>query len=102
MQSQWAPTTATQLYVNTQATSQIIDKFTAYNADAASQTLTVYIVPSGGTLDTSYTVLVIPITSLQSYLCGELVGHDLDPGDSIWCAAGTISTISVRCSGRTR
>lgn len=103
IQPQWVQITATSVYINGQSTSQIIDKFEARNDNAATQTLTVYLVPSGtGTPDNSHIRLSVPIASTQTYLCGEIVGHDLDPGDSIWLLATLGLSISVRCSGRTR
>jgi hypothetical protein len=77
-----------------------IDKFTANNVDAAAQTLTVHVVPSGLSADDSNKQLVVEIEPGFSYLCGEIVGMDLEAGDSIHVLASTASTISIRSNGR--
>jgi hypothetical protein len=77
-----------------------IDKFTANNTDAAAQTLTVHVVPNGGTADASNKQLEVEIEAGYSYLCGEIVGMDLEQGDSLWVEASAASTISIRSNGR--
>lgn len=79
----------------------IIDKFTATNTDASAVTLTVYIVPSGGTAGGSNTVI-----SAKSIAAGatsdlsELQNQILNTGDLISVFASTASKMVIRMSGR--
>lgn len=78
-----------------------IDKFTANNTHATDPcTLTVHIVPSGDSAGDANKQLVVEIDAGESYLCGEIVGQDLDAGDGLHVMASAASTISIRCNGR--
>jgi hypothetical protein len=79
----------------------IIDKFTASNTSGSDATLTVHLVPSGGSAAAGNKVLPsVNVEAGKVYLCAELVGHDLEAGDSIVALASVGSAISIRASGR--
>lgn len=80
----------------------IIDKFTATNYSAAAATISVNLVPSGGTAGNSN--LIVKAKTLQpseTYTFPELVGQTLLAGGFISTLAGTASAINIRASGRT-
>lgn len=78
----------------------LIDKFTATNTSAANATITVNLVPSGGSVAAGNRVvdnrLIAPD---ETYTFPELVGHGLEPGDFL-STAGTAASLTIRCQGR--
>lgn len=77
-----------------------IDKFTATNTSAAVVTLSVNLVPSGGTAGASNRVVSQrSIAPGESYTCPELVGQVLEPGGFISTLAGAASAVTIRASG---
>lgn len=100
--SQFVPATATQVFSNATAGEVLIDYFVARNNDTAQQTLSVWMVPSGGVNDNSNLRTVVTIAPGQSYIFTEIVGDVLAGYDSLWLMASTVSTIAVKVSGRQR
>lgn len=96
-----AESTETTQYTAPANTRTIIDKFTATNTSGAAATLTVRIVPSGGSASASNTIIsarsVAPGTT---ELCADMVTHILNPGDFISTLASAASSITIRASGR--
>jgi hypothetical protein len=92
--------TQTLQYIATNVTA-IIDKFTATNYSAAAATLSVNLVPFGGSVSND-NLIVKEKTLLpaETYTFPELTGHVLAPGSSISTFAGSASAINIRCSGR--
>lgn len=79
----------------------IIDKFTLVNTTAGAVTATIDIVDSSGA--SGVTERVISARSLaagETYTCPEMVGHILNPGDTIQGLASASTSITVRASGR--
>jgi len=101
VESAYAASSATTVYTSPAATTTIIDKFTATNTDSGAHTITVYLVPSGGTAGGSNT-----ITSAYSIAAGtaveltELKNHVLATGDFISAFADSASKVIIRASGR--
>jgi hypothetical protein len=82
-------------------TRTIIDKFTGTNTTGSSATLTIKLVPSGGTAAAANTVVSArSLSAGETYNFPEVVGHVLNTGDFISTLAGTASAISIRASGR--
>lgn len=78
----------------------IIDKFTATNYSGANATISVYLVPSGGSPGTSNgTILTRQIGPNEAYTFPALTGQILKSGDYI-STTGTATALSIRCSGR--
>tara|TARA_R110000772_G_C13214220_1_gene431227 strand:- start:682 stop:1014 length:333 start_codon:yes stop_codon:yes gene_type:complete len=78
----------------------IIDKFTGTNVSAGALTLSVNLVPSGGTAGTSN--LIVDAKSIgvgETYTFPELVGHTLDSSDFISTIASATG-VTIRASGR--
>ena len=91
----------TQFTVETAAEAIIIDKATATNAGTGAATLSVNVVQAGDTAGADN--LVIDAKSIAEgdcYLCPELVGQVMHPGDFLSAIAGTASAIVLRVSGR--
>lgn len=79
----------------------IIDKFTAINTTAGAVTLSVNIIPSGGSAgDGNLVVKTKSIGAGQTYTFPELVGQYLESGMFISTIASAASSITIRCSGR--
>jgi hypothetical protein len=79
----------------------IIDKVTATNVTAAPATITLRLVPSGGTPGPSNTItLTKTLAAGEVYPVPEAIGHILGSGEFISTLAGTASAIVLRISGR--
>ena len=76
-----------------------IDKFTAVNTTNLNVAVTVHIIPAGGASDASNQIS-INLPGLKSWPFPELVGHILEPGDSLTTACGTADAVWIRASGR--
>jgi hypothetical protein len=77
------------------------DKFTGTNTSGANVTISVNIVPNGGTAGgTNLVVDTRTIAPNETYTFPELVGHVLPPSGFISTIAGTASAIVIRASGR--
>jgi hypothetical protein len=93
--------TATTQYTSPVGTRVIIDKATVTNTDIVNRTFSVNLVPSGGSA--SNTNLVIDTRAVfpdETYLCPELIGQVLGPGDFISTVASSANALSLRISGR--
>lgn len=78
----------------------ILDKYTAYNGDTVARSITVRIVPSGGSAGASNALVVKTLQPGETYTFPELVGHVLAAGDYISEIAAAASVIVRRASGR--
>lgn len=76
-----------------------IDKFTATNRSAANATLTVHLVPAGGAVAESNAISKV-IAPGATWTAPEIVGHNMELGDSISTIASVADAISIRVSGR--
>lgn len=78
----------------------IIDKFTATNTTGGALTLSINLVPSGGSVGaTNLIVDAVSIATNATYVSTEVVGHTLDSGDVISTNASATG-ITIRASGR--
>ena len=94
-------TAQTTQYAAPNGTRAIITKATVTNTDTAPRTFSVNLVASGGSASNSN--LVVDTKSVQpdeTYLCPELVGHILQPGDFISTAASAATALTLRVSGQ--
>lgn len=78
----------------------IIDKFTCWNSSGAGETLTVYLLPAGGTHDASNQIAAKAISAGALADFSELQNQILNAGESIYVTASTGSKLSIRASGR--
>lgn len=101
IQSKIAENTQTTQYTSAAGTNTIVDKFTATNYSALAATLSVHLVPSGGTAgDGNYVSKTKTLAAGETWVFPEIVGHVLGPGDFISTLAGTVTSIAIRSSGR--
>lgn len=98
--AQYLPNADTTLYTAGTGTRAILDKCTAYNSDAASQTVAFNIVPSGGSVGAANKIVSKTLTAGETYTFPEVVGHVLEAGGFLSGIAGVASKIVVRVSGR--
>jgi hypothetical protein len=88
-------------YTSPASTRTIIDKFTATNTDSGSQTITVNLVPSGGSVGASNIVTsALSIAAGASVDLPEMKNHVLEAGDFISAKASVASKVVIRASGR--
>lgn len=79
----------------------IVDKFTATNTTASPATITVNIVPAGGSVSASNTIVSAKsVAPGETYLCPEMVGQIIDTNAMIYTLAGTASAMTIAASGR--
>lgn len=91
---------ATAQYTAPVNTRAIIDKMTVTNTTGAAATFTAYLVPAAGASGAGNKVISAQtIAPGVSYLCPEIVGHILNPGDFIVTESSAVA-LTVRISGR--
>ena len=79
----------------------VIDKFTVTNITASNATISVNLVASGQAASSSNLIVDAKIIAPdETYTLPELIGHVLDPGGFISTIAGTVSSLTIRASGR--
>jgi len=79
----------------------IIDKFTATNTSAGTETLSVNLVISGGSAgDSNLIVKTKAIAAGQTYTFPELVGQVLESGGFISTIASAATSITISAAGR--
>lgn len=90
--------TATSYYLaDAQQKRVLIKKLTFYNSDTVAQTVTVHLVPSGGTA--SATNMLIAARSLlagETWECLEAVNQCLLGGGMLQCLASLASKVSIQ------
>lgn len=101
IESKLAETSETTQYPIAEADSvrTAIDKFTAYNSGTGNATLTVKLIPQAGTAGPGNVIVVKTIAPGRTDTFPEIVGHTLEPGDSISTVCST-NSVSIRSSGR--
>lgn len=83
------------------ATRVILDKFTATNTDSSARTITIHIVPNGGSVggdNMLISAFSIPANEIKDF--SELQNHILNAGDYIAVVASVASKVVIRASGR--
>lgn len=99
--AKYAEATETTQYTCPSGMRTIIDKATVTNTSAASATIAVRLVPSGGTAGPSNTITATKtLAAGEVYALPEIVGQILGSGEFISTLAGTASAIVLRVSGR--
>ena len=90
----------TTQYTSTSART-ILDKFTVTNNDSVARTFSVNLVTVGGTAGNDN--LIIDTKTVQpdeTYLCPEMIGQVLNPGDFISTIASAANALTTRVSAR--
>lgn len=95
-----AENTQTTQYTSTGARTAI-DTFTARNYAATPVTLSVNLVPSGGSASSSNLIESMNIGPSESVRFNKVCGHTLQNGDFISTVASAASSVAIMCSGRT-
>lgn len=91
----------TTQYTAPSGTRTIIDKFTGTNTTGGAVSLTVKLIPNGGSAGASNTIVSArSLAAGECYTFPEIVGHVLNPGDVISTLASSATSITVRGSGR--
>ena len=80
----------------------IIDKFTGTNQNAVPVELSILILPPGGLSSSAEFRLLNrkEIASRGTWMCPEVVGHVLEPNESLVVLASLGASITIRASGR--
>lgn len=78
-----------------------VDKFSVTNTTSGNVTFSANVVTSAGAASAGNLVINLrPIAPKETYLCPELVGQVLSPGDFISTIAGAAASLTMRSSGR--
>lgn len=89
------------LYQVPSGVNTIIDKFTATNNDSGSRLLSVWLVTSNGSTNTSNQIVNnLSMTAGTTYDISSLQNQILGPNESIWVGSDAASVVAVRVSGR--
>lgn len=92
--------TQTTQYTAT-AVKALIDKATVTNTDTVNRSFSVNLVQSGDVAGSGNLIIddrtVVPG---ETYLCPELIGHELEPGAFISTIASAATALTLRVSGR--
>lgn len=92
--------TQTTQYTATNCRAVII-KASIGNTDTVNRTVTVNLVSSGGTAGNGNKFLINKtIVPGETYLCPELVGRVLDPGDFISTIASASTSLTIKVDGQ--
>ena len=101
LEAKQAENAQTTQYTAPASTRTILDKMTATNTTGGAVVLTVNLVASGGAAAAGNTVMSAQsIAAGTAYLCTEVAGHVLNPGDFVSTLAGAAASITIRLSGR--
>lgn len=101
LEAKFASDSATTEYTAPLNTKAIIDKFTATNTDSGAVTITIYIVPSGGSAsDSNMIVKTKSISAAETFDFSVLQNQILNTGDFIRVVASVASKMVIRISGR--
>lgn len=94
-------TNANATYYTATNVRTIIDKLTLVNTTANAETVTIDLVDAAGTAGVTERIISDhSIAAGETYRCPEVVGHILNPGDTIQGRASANTAITIRCSGR--
>lgn len=101
IQSKQAANSATTEYTCPADTKAVIHRFTATNTTGGAVTLTIYIVPNGGSAGATNKVLsALSIAANTTTDITQIQDHVLDESDFIAVEASAATSITIRCSGR--
>lgn len=93
-------TSVALLYQAGVVTKAIVKKLTVANSSANAATVTIYLVPSGGTPGAGNIITdAAPVAPGKTYESYECEGHVLETGDSIQALASAASALALRASG---
>lgn len=92
--------TATIYYTSGSGVKTRIDKLSVTNPTAGAVSITIHIVPSGGSVGDSTTITKTRgVNTLETWNCPDLVGHVLNPGDTIRALASAATSLTLMASG---
>ena len=97
-------TTGTVTYY-TAGTGQFatISQATVTNTSGGAETVTIYLVPSGGSAGDSTTIVDVKSTAANATtILSELIGHNIQPGGTIQAVASANTALTIAISGVVR
>lgn len=96
--SQFVPSSTGTLY--TAPAYAMVTAINVTNTSSAYVTLTVYVVPSGGSAgDSNALVSAKTLAPGESYQCPEVQGQVLSGNDTLQAVASAASSLNIRASG---
>lgn len=98
--SAYAANSETTVYTASTGMRTIIDKITVYNGTASSATLTIKLVPNGGSAGATNAMALKTVAAGATETFSEVVGQVLEAGGFISLLASAANTLVVRISGR--
>jgi hypothetical protein len=98
--SKYAANAETTEYTAPAGVRVIVDKLSGYNGSGGSVSVTVKLVPSGGSAGASNIIESRSIAAGDTWGFPHIVGHSLEPGGFVSIIASAASAVVVRASGR--
>lgn len=93
-------TNAAVTYYTSSSLTTRIDKFSVTNTTGGAVTITIYIVPSGGSASASNTITYQrSVNAGQTWNCPDVVGQVMKSGDFIQALASAGASLTVMASG---
>jgi hypothetical protein len=94
-------TNGTVTYYTASLVRARVDKCTVTNPTAGNDSVTIFLVPSGGSAGVSNVVVDAKVVAAhETYPCGnEVVGHWIEPGGTIQASSAAGSVLSLMISG---
>lgn len=98
--SQFAPNAQTTLYTSAAGVTTRIDKLTVQNGDTISHTISINLVPSGGSAGASNLITNAQVVSAgQTWNSPNEYGQYLNPGDALSVIASIASKLVIAVAG---
>lgn len=87
-------------YASPAKTRTILDKFTARNNTGSGVSLSIYLVPAGGSADASNLLSGATIAANTTVPFDDIALQVLGAGEKLYIEAGSGSAVAIRASGR--
>lgn len=95
-------TASTATYYTSTSLKTRIDKLTITNPTGTARTVTIYLVPSGGTAGDSNTLTSAKtVAAGETWNCPDVVGHVLEDGGTLQAGASAATALTIAASGVT-
>ena len=98
--AQFLPASSVSFYQSPSGVTTRIDKITFVNTDDAVRTVTVHLVPSGGSSgDSNLTTITRVINPKDMWNSPNEYGHYLNPGDALFAHASVADKVVILVGG---
>ena len=100
-QAAYVSSSGASIYAPAASTKAIIDKLTVTNVSGSDRTLSIYLVPSGGSAgDSNLIVKTATVTAGATSDFSQIQNQILNSGDQLYLLSSASSALVARASGR--